>query len=187
MKTKISNEHLLNSAVLVLNANYSPMTVCTAKRAITLYFLNKIDVLSNYNAKVHSPSISLDIPSVIKIKTYIKNNSMAVEISRKNILVRDNYTCQYCGIKPDNKTLTLDHIIPRSKGGASVWENVVTCCKPCNQIKCDKEIPIKHNSFMPSYWDIVKLLKKRPISIHHHWLPYIDWPDDLITVTKRAA
>ena len=86
-----------------------------------------------------------------------------------------------------NNIKTLDHIIPRSKGGASVWENVVTCCKPCNQIKCDKEIPIKHNSFMPSYWDIVKRLKKRPISIHHHWLPYIDWPEELITVTKRAA
>ena len=96
MKSKFSNKNLLNSAVLVLNANYSPMTVCTARRAISLYFLNKIDILSNYNEKVHSPSTSLDLPSIIKIKTYIKNNSMAVEISRKNILVRDNYTCQYC-------------------------------------------------------------------------------------------
>ena len=65
MKTKFSNENLLNSAVLVLNANYSPMTVCTAKRAITLYFLNKIDVLSNYGEKVHSPSTVLELPSVI--------------------------------------------------------------------------------------------------------------------------
>ena len=76
MKSKFSNKNLLKSAVLVLNANYSPMTVCTAKRAITLYFLDKIDVLSNYREKVHSPSITLDIPSVIKIKTYIKNNNM---------------------------------------------------------------------------------------------------------------
>ena len=81
MKSKFSNKNLLKSAVLVLNANYSPMTVCTAKLAITLYFLDKIDVLSNYREKVHSPSIRLDIPSVIKIKTYIKNNNMAVEIS----------------------------------------------------------------------------------------------------------
>ena len=76
MKSKFSNKNLLKSAVLVLNANYSPMTVCTAKRAITLYFLDKIDVLSNYREKVHSPSITLDIPSVIKIKTYIKKKKV---------------------------------------------------------------------------------------------------------------
>ena len=79
MKSKFSNKNLLKSAVLVLNANYSPMTVCTAKRAITLYFLDKIDILSNYREKVHSPSTTLEIPSVIKIKTYIKNNNMAVD------------------------------------------------------------------------------------------------------------
>ena len=77
MKTSFSNNNLLSSAVLVLNANYSPMTICTAKRAISLYFLNKIDVLSNYDDKINSPSLSLDLPSVIKIKTYIKNNNMA--------------------------------------------------------------------------------------------------------------
>ena len=105
MKTRFSKKNLLDSSVLVLNANYSPMTVCTAKRAISLYFLNKIDVLSNYNEKVHSPSISLSLPSIIKIKTYIKNHSIAVEISRKNILIRDNYTCQYCSLQ--NKSLTI--------------------------------------------------------------------------------
>ena len=133
MKTKFSNKNLLNSVVLVLNANYSPMTVCTAKRAISLYFLNKIDVLSNYNEKVHSPSTSLDLPSIIKIKTYIKNNSMAVEISRKNILVRDNYTCQYC--KKHSKALTVDHVVPKFRGGQDSWENLVAACKNCNQIK----------------------------------------------------
>ena len=133
MKTKFSNKNLLNSVVLVLNANYSPMTICTAKRAISLYFLNKIDVLSNYNEKVHSPSTSLDLPSIIKIKTYIKNNSMAVEISRKNVLVRDNYTCQYC--KKQSKALTVDHVVPKFRGGQDSWENLVAACKNCNQIK----------------------------------------------------
>ena len=173
MKTKISNEQLLNSAVLVLNANYSPMTVCTAKRAITLYFLNKIDVLSNYNAKVHSPSISLDLPSVIKIKTYIKNNSMAVEISRKNILVRDNYTCQYCG--KHSTSLTVDHVVPRFRGGQDMWENLVGACKDCNQKKGERT---PEEAGMP-------LIKKpkRPNRIHYFqrfvkekqidWRPYL--------------
>ena len=75
MKTKFSNNNLLSSAVLVLNANYSPMTVCTAKRAISLYFLDKIDILSNYDESISSPSLSLELPSVIKIRTYVKNNN----------------------------------------------------------------------------------------------------------------
>ena len=82
MKTKFSKDNLLSSAVLVLNANYSPMTVCTAKRAISLYFLDKIDILSNYDESISSPSLSLELPSVIKIRTYVKNNN--TESSRKD-------------------------------------------------------------------------------------------------------
>lgn len=173
MKKNFSNQNLLNSAVLVLNANYSPMTVCTAKRAITLYFLDKIDVLSNYNDKVHSPTVSLELPSVIKIKTYIKNNSMSVEISRKNILVRDNYTCQYC--ETYSNALTVDHIIPKFRGGQDIWENLVGACKNCNQKKGTRT---PEEAGMP-------LIKKpkRPNRIHYFqryvktkqtdWRPYL--------------
>ena len=173
MKTSFSNNNLLSSAVLVLNANYSPMTICTAKRAISLYFLNKIDVLSNYDDKVSSPSISLDLPSVIKIKTYIKNNNMAVEISRKNILARDGYKCQYCGAQ--SNALTVDHVIPKFRNGLDSWENLVAACKNCNQIKGEKT---PEEAKMP-------LLKKpkRPNRIHYFqrlvkkkqadWRPYL--------------
>ena len=173
MKTSFSNNNLLSSAVLVLNANYSPMTICTAKRAISLYFLNKIDVLSNYDDKINSPSLSLDLPSVIKIKTYIKNNNMAVEISRKNILARDGYKCQYCGIQ--SKALTVDHVIPKFRNGLDSWENLVAACKNCNQIKGEKT---PEEAKMP-------LLKKpkRPNRIHYFqrlvkkkqadWRPYL--------------
>jgi 5-methylcytosine-specific restriction endonuclease McrA len=173
MKTSFSNNNLLSSAVLVLNANYSPMTICTAKRAISLYFLNKIDILSNYDDKVNSPSLSLDLPSVIKIKNYIKNNNMAVEISRKNILARDGYKCQYCGTQ--SKALTVDHVIPKFRNGLDSWENLVAACKNCNQIK-GEETP--EEAKMP-------LLKKpkRPNRIHYFqrlvkkkqadWRPYL--------------
>jgi 5-methylcytosine-specific restriction endonuclease McrA len=173
MKTSFSNSDLLNSSVLVLNANYSPMTICTAKRAIVLYFLDKIEVLSNYDDKINSPSISLDLPSVIKIRTYIKNNNMAVEISRKNILARDGYECQYCGKK--SKALTVDHIIPKFKNGLDTWENLVASCKNCNQTKGEKT---PEEAKMP-------LLKrpKRPNRIHYFqrlvkkkqadWRPYL--------------
>ena len=173
MKTKFSNNNLLSSAVLVLNANYSPMTVCTAKRAISLHFLDKIDILSNYEEKINSPSLSLELPSVIKIRTYIKNNNMAVEISRKNILARDNYKCQYCG--KQSMSLTVDHVIPKFRNGQDTWENLVAACKNCNQLKGEKT---PEEAKMP-------LIKKpkRPNRIHYFqrlvkdkqadWRPYL--------------
>tara|TARA_B100001057_G_scaffold273048_1_gene273362 strand:- start:66 stop:605 length:540 start_codon:yes stop_codon:yes gene_type:complete len=173
MKTKFSNNNLLSSAVLVLNANYAPMTVCTAKRAISLHFLDKIDILSNYEEKINSPSVSLELPSVIKIRTYIKNNNMAVEISRKNILARDNYKCQYCG--KQSMSLTVDHVIPKFRNGQDTWENLVAACKNCNQLKGEKT---PEEAKMP-------LIKKpkRPNRIHYFqrlvkdkqadWRPYL--------------
>ena len=173
MKTKFSNNNLLSSAVLVLNANYSPMTVCTAKRAISLHFLDKIDILSNYEEKINSPSLSLELPSVIKIRTYIKNNNMAVEISRKNILARDNHKCQYFG--KQSNSLTVDHVLPKFRNGQDTWENLVAACKSCNQLKGEKT---PEEAKMP-------LLKKpkRPNRIHYFqrlvkdkqadWRPYL--------------
>ena len=105
------NGHLLNRAVLVLNANYSPMMICTAKRAICMGYLNKVDILANYRDQVHSPSITLDLPSVIKIRDYIKYDNLSVDLNRKNIIARDEHICQYCN---SSKTpLTIDHIIPK--------------------------------------------------------------------------
>ena len=173
MKTSFSNNNLLSSAVLVLNANYSPMTICTAKRAISLYFLNKIDVLSNYDDKINSPSLSLDLPSVIKIKTYIKNNNMAVEISRKNILARDGYKCQYCGAQ--SNALTVDHVIPKFRNGLDNWENLVAACKNCNQIKGEKtpeeaKMPLLKKPKRPNRIHYFQLLVKKKQA---DWRPYL--------------
>ena len=129
------NGHLLNRAVLVLNANYSPMTICTAKRAICMNYLEKIDVLAFYHEKVHSPSIAVNLPSVVKIRNFIRYDNLSMELNRKNILARDKNTCQYCG--KSNTPLTLDHILPKVKGGQDIWENLVTACKVCNQKKGD--------------------------------------------------
>ena len=90
------NGQLLNRAVLVLNANYTPMSICTAQRAICMYVLEKIEVLAMYREQVHSPSVTMDLPSVVKIHDYVRYDNMAIEINRKNILARDEYICQYC-------------------------------------------------------------------------------------------
>jgi len=170
---KLVNGQLLNRAVLVLNANYSPMMVCTAKRAICLEILNKIDILANYKEKVHSPSTSINLPSVIKIRNFIRYDNLSVDLNRKNILSRDEHVCQYC--EGNRGPLTIDHILPKGRGGQDLWENLVTACKPCNQKKGNRT-PEEAN--MP-----LKRIPKRPNRLHYfykfvnekqtEWRPYL--------------
>lgn len=130
------NGSLLNRAVLVLNTNYAPLEICSARRAICLYYLEKVDVLTNYSDAVHSPSVTLNIPSIIKLKDFVRYNSMELILSRKNVFHRDDYTCQYCGNKSGPHT--IDHVIPRERGGQDTWENLVTACARCNIVKGNK-------------------------------------------------
>ena len=144
------NGSLLNRAVLILNTNFAPLEICSARRAICLYYLDKVDVLIQYDDEVHSPSVTLKIPSVIKLKDYVRHNSIELILSRRNIFHRDNYTCQYCG----NKTgpHTIDHIIPKERGGGDTWENLITACAPCNIMKGNR-----------TYEEMGMTLLKRPL------------------------
>ena len=173
-QSKAVNGYLLNRAVLVLNSNYAPMTVCTAKRAICLQVLRKIDVIAKYDEKIHSPSISFNLPSVIKIRDYIRHNDMAVEISRKNILIRDDHSCQYCGTKMTSH-LTVDHVLPRFRGGKDIWENLVTACKPCNQKKGNRtpdeaNMPLDHQPKRPNRIHYFQRFVK---DLQVDWRPYL--------------
>ena len=152
MKTvtkKSTNNSLLNKVVLVLNANYAPMMVCSARHAVCMVYLNKVDVLAKYPEKIKSPSKYFDLPSVIKVSDYVRYDNLSVELNRKNIISRDNHICQYCGIS--KIPLTVDHVIPKGSGGPDLWENLVTACKPCNQKKGDR---------MPD--EVGMILKKKP-------------------------
>ena len=126
------NLNINNNVTLVLNASYLPLAVCSSKRALCLYFLNKVDVLMNYDQYIYSPSTRMKVPSVIKLKRYVQHNSLDVVLNRKNLLLRDNSCCQYCGSK---SSLTVDHIIPKYKGGSDTWENLIVACSPCNARK----------------------------------------------------
>ena len=168
-----SNNQLLSRAVLVLNANYAPMMVCTAKRAICLEILDKVDILANYEEKVNSPSVTLSLPSVIKIRDFVRYDNLSVDLNRKNILSRDEHICQYCGDK--NSPLTIDHILPKGRGGQDLWENLVAACKPCNQKK-GNQTPEEASM-------ILKRKPKRPNRLHYfykyvndkqeEWKPYL--------------
>lgn len=131
----MSNEYILQENVLVLNSTYEPINLCNVKRAVVLVFKGTAIVLEKNHHKIHTTKISIDVPSVIKLRSFIKIPFKKVELTRKNILIRDKYICQYCGLDFPPNELTIDHIIPKAKGGLTRWDNVVACCKQCNNKK----------------------------------------------------
>jgi len=129
---------MLQSPVLVLNATYEPVNVCAARRAVIL-ILNGVARAEEENSGiVRSARLAMRIPSVIRLLEYRRIPYQARALSRKNILLRDRNTCQYCGQALASSELTLDHVMPRSLGGKSAWENLVACCHPCNNRKGDR-------------------------------------------------
>jgi 5-methylcytosine-specific restriction endonuclease McrA len=126
----------VSSSVLVLNQNYEPLNVCNEKRAIVLVNRGKAEVLEHGQGVLRSPSQSVQRPSVIRLIYLIKRPRPKARLTRKEIFVRDGYTCQYCGSR--GKDLTLDHVIPRHRGGRHTWENLVSACRACNHRKGGK-------------------------------------------------
>lgn len=134
----------LSGRVLVLNASFEPINVCTVRRAIVLILKEKaevIDAMSGRNGELelHAEKISMTRPSVIRLVTYVRIpfQSFRRKITRRAVFARDGWECQYCGRRG---SLTMDHIVPRSKGGETSWENVVACCAGCNRRKGDRSV-----------------------------------------------
>lgn len=124
--------------VLVLNATYEPINVCTVRRAAVLVLKDKAEIVERGNDTLRSERLSLERPVVIRLILYVRvpRDARRRKITRKAVLARDSWTCQYCGrSKPG---LTVDHVIPRSRGGESVWENIVASCATCNRKKGDR-------------------------------------------------
>jgi len=123
--------------VLVLNASFEPINVCTVRRAIVLTLKAKAEVLEVGEVMLHAERLALARPYVIRLKTYVRvpRDAHQRKITRRAVFARDDWTCQYCGSRAN---LTVDHVIPRSKGGLSSWENIVASCAPCNRRKADR-------------------------------------------------
>jgi 5-methylcytosine-specific restriction endonuclease McrA len=163
----------MNSRVLVLNQDFSPLMVCSVQRAFLLVYLNKSELIRPANGhRLHSVSHSFPMPSVIRLNRYVAAPYKGVTLTRQNIFKRDSFECQYCGKKKD---LTLDHVIPSSRGGQHTWLNLVTACKSCNARKGDftpeeAGMVIKRKPHKPSY-----SLFLQELSDHHgnEWDEYL--------------
>lgn len=128
----------VSSPVLVLNQNYEPLNVCNEKRALVLVNRGKAEVLEHSRGHIRTPSHSYPRPSVIRLIYLIRRPRPKARLTRREIFLRDNYTCQYCGVR--SKELTLDHVVPRHRGGKHTWENLVSACRTCNHRKGGKSV-----------------------------------------------
>src|SRR6059058_2204401 len=147
----------LQKPVLVLNASYEPINICAARRALVLVLKGVASAEEISSSQVHSSRRTVKVPSVIRLLEYRRIPHQTRALSRKNILMRDRYTCQYCLRILPSAELTLDHVIPRSRSGESAWENLVACCHPCNNRK---------GSRTPDEAGMKLARQPRPFSLH---------------------
>lgn len=164
---------MLDSRVLVLNQNYEPMSVCSAKKAILLLCLEKAEMIAHNHHQVRSVNMSIDLPSIVRLSRYIHTPKKRILLTRRNIFKRDNHQCQYCGTKLG--PFTLDHVIPRTRGGEDTWENLVCACMKCNNKKGKKlpheaEMPLFKEPRKPGYLFFIQHLVGIP---DERWKPYL--------------
>ncbi len=178
-----------NYPTLVLNADfrplsYFPLSLWSWQETIKAVFLDRVNVVSEYERYVHSPSLAMRLPSVISLKHYIPM-SRRPAFTRLNVFLRDRFACQYCGGAFRAEALTFDHLVPRSRGGRTVWDNVVTACEPCNLRKGHRlsresrvfplrppheptnfELQANGRAFPPNY-------------LHESWRDFLYWDTEL--------
>jgi 5-methylcytosine-specific restriction endonuclease McrA len=171
---------------LVLNADfrplsYYPLSLWPWQEVIKAVFLDRVDVVSTYDQIVRSPTFEMALPSVIALKQYVPQNRPPV-FTRFNLFLRDGFSCQYCGSGED---LTFDHVQPRSRGGKTSWDNIVTACSPCNLLKGGRTpreagmVPAR-NPRRPTQYELQDRGRRFPPGhLHESWLDYLYWDIEL--------
>jgi len=164
---------MLGSRVLVLNQNYEPMSVCSARKAIILLYLEKAEMVAHNHDVVRSINTSLPLPSIVRLICLIKRPRHRLQLTRKNVIKRDRHICQYCG--RTDKAMTVDHVIPKDRGGKDTWENLVCACIVCNGKKGNRSpkeanMSLKGKPRKPGYLFFIQHLVGIP---DVRWKPYL--------------
>ena len=178
--------HPENFPALVLNADFRPLSyyprsLWSWQETVKAVFLERVNIVSEYDRFVRSPTVEMRIPSVVSLKTYVKP-AMYPAFTRFNLFLRDRFICQYCGSRED---LTFDHLIPRSRGGQTRWDNVVAACAPCNLAKGGM-MPDKCGMrpaqwpYRPTVFELHRNGRSFPPNyLHQSWLDYLYWDTEL--------
>ena len=177
---------LRDNPALVLNADYRPLSyyplsLWTWQDAIKAAYLDRVDILAEYDQVVHSPTIEIRIPSVVVLRDYVVPQK-SVAFTRFNLFLRDGFCCQYCGAKGD---LTFDHVVPRAAGGITSWANVVAACSPCNLRKGSNSLrksglQLQQPPRQPEAEQLRNMGRRFPPNLlHESWIDFLYWDAEL--------
>ena len=168
---------LIRAPVLVLNLNYVPVNVCSVRRAVVMVGKGKAELLENHRGQLHTVTAVIEAPSIVRLVYMVKRPFLPRKLSKKEVFLRDRFTCQYCGKKAQD--LTLDHVIPRKQNGSHTWENVVAACSRCNLRKAGRT-PVEAKMLLgkpPRAPDPNPYLILQNRVILEAWRPYIPWSE----------
>jgi 5-methylcytosine-specific restriction endonuclease McrA len=184
----------MTTRTLVLDQGYQPHRIVSWQRAVSLLFQDKVELVESYDDPLMTPeqakkahengwTFAIKIPAVVRLLSRVRRKK-AVRFSRINVLTRDDWTCQYCGVRLPSRKLNYDHVTPRSRGGRTVWENIVSCCYPCNAKK-DNRTPqeagmqLRKMPYKPRSLPVVAVHFDVTDSIPEQWRSFIYWHGEL--------
>jgi 5-methylcytosine-specific restriction endonuclease McrA len=172
---------------LVLDDAYRPHAIVSWRRATTLLFLGKVEVVEEYaDRELRAVSLRIAMPAVVRLLARVRRRKSALRFSRLNILARDGWRCQYCGARKAVADLNYDHVVPRARGGRTVWENIVTCCYACNARKADRTpdeagMRLLRPPARPAWLPITLLRLEPHVRVPAPWASYVYWTGKLDT------
>ena len=165
------------ASVLLLNATYEPLNVVSVRRAIVLLLKEKAEILEAAEQRIHAAEFSIPKPLVIRLVYYVRvPRTLKIPLTRRTLMVRDNYSCQYCGAQLSRSEMTMDHVVPKVRGGETTWDNVVCACKACNARKGAKSLKeanmqLRKKPARPEYVAVVLLSRSSTEDVWDKYLP----------------
>jgi 5-methylcytosine-specific restriction endonuclease McrA len=167
---------------LLLNQGYEPLTTISWQKAICLLTLGKVEVVEEYDREIRSVYLVIKMPAVVRLITRMRRRKQRIKFSRQNVLARDRWRCQYCGRKRPIAELTYDHVVPRSQGGRTNWENIVTACEDCNARKRNRTpreagMKLRQQPFKPTWVPLFTIQLRGPVP--DQWASYLYWSTEL--------
>ena len=175
--------HVDATRTLLLSQGYEPIKIISWQRAMTLLTLDKVDVIEEYDAEIRATSLIVKVPAVVRLRKAFRRYAKPVKFSRVNIYARDGYRCQYCGTKCSISELTYDHVVPRSRGGKTSWDNIVSCCYACNAKKANRtpaeaKMVLRSMPARPAWVPSVEI-RVSTKSIPDAWRDYVYWTGEV--------
>lgn len=175
--------HVESTRTLLLSQGYEPIKIIPWQRAMTLLTLDKVEVVEEYDTEIRATSIIVKVPAVVRLRKAFRRFVKPVKFSRVNIYARDGHRCQYCGTRCSIDQLTYDHVVPRSRGGRTTWENIVSCCYACNAKKSNRtpaeaKMILRTKPVRPAWLPSVQI-RVSTQSVPDAWRDYVYWAGEI--------